>query len=136
MEFKAEGSFSLTFFSFCSPSFSSTLLLLLTASFCKPVSGCSSEVLSLVVVLLNWSLVLFWLLNEGGLVLGVSVVVVVVLWFTAVPVVVVLPSESLDFLLAGSELSATYLKGKRFQEGKYESNVLPANISEPKTWML
>ena len=115
MEFKAEGSFSLTFFSFCSPSFSSTLL---TAFFCKPGSGCSSEVLSLVVVLLNWSLVLFWLLNEGGLVLGVSVVVVVVLWFTAVPVVVVvvLPSESLDFLLAGSELSATYLKGKRFQE--------------------
>ena len=112
MEFKAEGSFSLTFFSFCSPSFSSTLL---TAFFCKPGSGCSSEVLSLVVVLLNWSLVLFWLLNEFGLVLGISVVV---LWFIAVPVavVVVLPSESLDFLLAGSELSATYLKGKRFQE--------------------
>ena len=115
-EFKAEGSFSSTFFFFSSHS-SSPLLLLLTASFCKYGSGCFSEVLSLLVVLFNWSLVLFWLLNEGGF----SVVVVVVLWFIAVPVgvvvvvvVVVLPSESLDFLLAGSELSATYLEEKRF----------------------
>ena len=116
-EFKAEGSFSSTFFFFSSPSSSSSpLLLLLTASFCKYGSGCFSEVLSLLVVLFNWSLVLFWLLNEGGFSV---VVVVVVLWFIATPVavvvvVVVLPSESLDFLLAGSELSATYLEEKRF----------------------
>ena len=68
----------------------------------------------MLVVLLTWSLVLFWLLNGGFS-------VVVVFWFIAAPVaivvvVVVLPSESLDFLLAGSELSATYLKEKRFQE--------------------